>query len=321
MNVRFVLPFLLLLAVAGSAAGQSLTPSDREIFLFRGLCEPSAALPLGSGRFVVGDDDKKDLRVYGKERFGEPAKIEISKIRGLEELDDLEGAAKIGDTFYWITSHSRNKAGNPKPGRRLFFAVKIDPATLAAAPVGKPYTKLLDDLQSDANLAPYRIEQAAALAAEAPGALNIEGLAATPDGKLLLGFRSPTREGKALVVTLNNPEQVTEGAPASFDAPIELDLGGLGIRSLEFWPTRDAYVIIAGPSGASGPFQAFFWPRAVGALPKRMEIDLTGLVPEALFIDPDAPNEWFILSDDGDFCPKAAESKAFRAARIPFFQG
>ncbi|HYG61171.1 MAG TPA: DUF3616 domain-containing protein [Thermoanaerobaculia bacterium] len=74
--------------------------------------------------------------------------------------------------------------------------------------------------------------------AEEPGALNIEGLAAK-DGKLLIGFRGPVRGGKALVVTLENPQEVlNQGAPASFATPIELDLDGLGIRSLEHWPAE-----------------------------------------------------------------------------------
>jgi hypothetical protein len=33
-----------------------------------------------------------------------------------------------------------------------------------------------------------------------PGGLNIEGLAATPDGQLLIGFRNPLSEGKALLL-------------------------------------------------------------------------------------------------------------------------
>lgn len=312
MRSRAALPFVLILAIVEGAAAQSPQRLERTTTAFRGPCEASAALPLGSGMFVVADDDKKDLRVYRMDHAGEPKKIETSKLPGLEETDDLEGGAQIGDTLYWTTSHSSTKNGKAKPGRRLFFAVRIDPASLTATPVGKPYTRLLDDLQGDARYARYKIASAAGLPAEAPGALNIEGLAATPDDKLLIGFRSPALDGKALIATLNNPDGVINGQPAVFGDPVDLDLGGLGIRSLEYWPDDKTYAILAGPSGASGQFRIFRWPGKAGDKPTPMDdVDLTGLIPEALFFNGD---ELFVLSDDGDFCPEDEACRAFRAA-------
>lgn len=311
MRSRAALPFVLLLAIAGGATAQDPQRLERTTTSFRGPCEASAALPLASGMFVVADDDKKDLRVYRKDQAGEPTKIETSKIPGLEKTDDLEGAARICDVLYWITSHSSNKNGEAKPGRRLFFAVRIDPESLTLKPVGKPYTGLLDGLQGDARYARYKIASAAKLPAEEPGALNIEGLAATPDGRLLIGFRGPILGDKALVVTLENPDSVIHGQPAVFGDPIDLDLRGLGIRSLEYWPARKTYVILAGSSGASSQFQIFRWSGKAGDKPVPMDdVDLAGLIPEALFFDGD---ELHILSDDGDVCP---EDQAFRAARF-----
>lgn len=314
MRPRSALPFVLLLTIAGGAAAQNPQRLERQTTVFRGPCEASAALPLGPGMFVVADDDKKDLRVYRMDQAAEPKKIETSKIPGLEETDDLEGAARIGDVFYWTTSQSRTKNGKAKPGRRLFFAVRIDSGSLTATPVGKPYSKLLDDLQGDARYDKYKIASAAGLAAEEPGALNIEGLAATPDGKLLIGFRGPVLDGKALIATLDNPDGVINGKPAVFGDPIDLDLGGLGIRSLEYWPDRKTYAVIAGPSGAVGPFRFFHWSGKAGDKPAPMDdVDLTGLIPEALFFD---GGELFILSDDGDFCPQDEACHAFRTARF-----
>lgn len=312
MRRKAALLLALLLALAGGAAAQKPQRLEPTMVLFSGLCEASAALPLGSGSFVVGDDDKKDLRVYRKEQPGKPTKIDTSSLPGLEKTDDLEGAARIGDTLYWITSHSSTRNGEAKPGRRIFYAVRIDPDSLAVTPVGKPYTKLLDDLQADAKYAKYRVACVAQLPAEEPGALNIEGLAATPDGKLLIGFRSPVREGQALLATLNNPEGVIAGQPAVFGAPIELDLRGLGIRSLEFWPARNAYLILAGPSGSYSTFQIFRWSGNPGEKPVLMEeFDFSGLTPEALFFDGD---ELVVLSDDGDGCSE--DQPVFRAARF-----
>lgn len=310
MNVR-ILSVVLGLAVAGSAAAQTF---ERTIVLFPGLCEPSAAMALGSGRFVVADDEEEDLRAYSTGRFSGFEDVEISELPGLNNTADIEGATQIGDTFYWINSHSRNRRGQDRPERRRLFAVRIDPGNVdEPQPVGKPYITLLEDLQKDARFTKYNLGTASRLPAEQEGALNIEGLAATPDGKLLIGFRNPIPEGKALVVTLNNPGDVLKDppAPAAFGDPIELDLGSLGIRSIEFWPARNAYAILAGAFGPSSQFQIFDWSGRAGDRPVPMQgIDLTGLIPEALFLDGD---ELFILSDDGDVCP---EDKAFRAARF-----
>jgi hypothetical protein len=62
---------------------------------------------------------------------------------------------------------------------------------------------------------------------------NISPLAATPDEKLLIGFRNPIPGGRALLLPLQNPiEVVREWKPVQFGTPIELDLKGLGIRVL-----------------------------------------------------------------------------------------
>jgi hypothetical protein len=311
MNVRILLSVVLGLAVAGGAAAQP-PDLDRTIVLFPGLCEPSAAMAFGSGRFVVADDEEEDLYAYSIDRFSGFEDVEISDLTGLNNTADIEGATQIGDTFYWINSHSRTRGGNERVERRRLFAIRIDPKRVEKPElVGKPYLTLLEDLQRDARFVKYNLGDASRLPPEQEGALNIEGLAATPDGKLLIGFRNPIRDGKALVVTLNNPGDALEGQPAVFGEPIELDLGGLGIRSIEFWPARNAYAILAGAFGASSQFQIFGWPGRAGDRPVPMQgIDLTGLIPEALFLD---GNELFILSDDGDVCP---QDKAFRAARF-----
>jgi len=312
MHSRILLSIILSLAVAGGAAAQA-EALDRTIVLFPGLCEPSGAMALESGTFVVADDEEEDLRAYSLGRFRGFEDVETSKLKGLNKTADLEGATQIGDTFYWITSHSRNRKGQDKPERRRLFAIRINPGDVEEPElVGKPYITLLEDLQRNSRFAKYDLGAASRLPAEQEGALNIEGLAATSDGKLLIGFRNPIPDGKALVVTLNNPGDVLKDppAPAEFGDPIELDLGGLGIRSMEFWPARNAYAILAGSFGASSQFQIFGWSGNAGDKPVPMQdIDLTGLIPEALFLDGD---ELFILSDDGDVCP---EDKAFRAAR------
>jgi hypothetical protein len=108
-----------------------------------------------------------------------------------DKESDLEGAAAVGQRIYWIASHGRNSKGKLRPDRQRFFATDIDPgAQPGVIPTGSPYRGLLDDLAAAPTLADLRLGDAAQLAPEAPGGLNIEGLAAMPDGSLLIGLRT-----------------------------------------------------------------------------------------------------------------------------------
>lgn len=315
MSTRILLSLTLGLVLAGGAAAQTPEPA-KEVVLYSGPCEASAALMLEPGVFVVGDDDERDLRVYQRDDPAKPPKkLEISGLPGLEEKADLEGAARIGDEIYWIGSHSRKNSGVEDLERHRLFAIKVKSADgqFSAEAVGKPYTKLLEDLQEDGRFGRFNLGAAAQLAPVECGGLNIEGLAATPDGKLLLGFRGPIRGGKALIVPLSNPRAVLTGGKPSFGDPIELNLGGLGIRSMEHWPAADAYLIIAGSFEDGGRFQAYRWSGQASENPQPINAGLSLLVPEAVFFDPAAPSELFILSDDGDACPKP---KVFRSRRV-----
>jgi hypothetical protein len=325
MSARILPPTLFALLLAGSVTAQPPAPAPPPPpppppppmldVVYPQMCEASAAVALGSGMFVVADDDKKELRIYRTDQPAGPEILDISKIPGLDKKADLKGAARIGDEIYWIGSHSRNNAGLERPERHRLFAIKIrsDNGRHSFEAVGTPYTTLLKDLREDGGFVKFGLDEAAKLKPEEPGGLNIEGLAATPDGKLLIGFRSPVRNGKALIVTLDNPQAVLTGAKATFGAPIELDLGGRGIRSLERLPAGDSYVITAGLSGSGTDFQAFRWSGKANGAPEPLAgADLTGLVPEAVFVDGIATG-LVVLSDDGDTCPA---DPAFRGRRV-----
>ena len=83
-------------------------------------------------------------------------------------------------------------------------------------------------------------------------------------------------------VPLNNPAGVVEGARAELGDPIELDLEGRGIRSLELVGTT--YLVVAGPPGDVGSFALFRWSGDKQADPEPLSIFLPeDLKPEALF--------------------------------------
>lgn len=167
-------------------------------------------------------------------------------------------------------------------------------------PEGTPYTHLVDDLANATSLQRFDFARAARIAPKALGGLNIEGLGATRSGGLLIGFRSPVPQGLALVVPLTNPAAVVHGARALLDEPILLDLGGLGIRSLDYRAVSNDYLIVAGGAGDGGTFRLYRWP---GPPQTRVDVvpgvDFTDLQPETLVIYA-APHAGVqALSDDG----------------------
>ena len=154
------------------------------------------------------------------------------------------------------------------------------------------------------------------LAAEADGGLNIEGLAATSDGGLLIGFRNPLRARRALVVPLRNPSEVIEGRRARLGAAIELDLGGRGIRSIEL--VGSAYLIVAGPTADQGSFALYRWSGQASEAPTLLaDLTSSGTRPEALMAIPQSARVQ-LLSDDGGMLVDGIECKKLPKNRQSF---
>lgn len=301
----------LLLCAAGAAAAAQ----PRHVQAYEGLCDASAAVALDAQHFAVADDERNRLTLYRRGAGRPVGQVELDAFLKTAKEADLEGAAQVGRRIYWIASHARNSAGKRREDRLRFFATEARGGTLA--PLGRPYAALLDDLLATPALAPLRLADAAARAAEAEGGFNIEGLAAGPDGGLLIGLRNPVPQGRALLIPLLNPGELVEGhGPARFGAVIRLDLGGRGVRSIERVGT--AYLIAAGPPGDVGSFAPFRWSGQPIDAPTPVALDLGTLRPEALFAWPDG--QVTLLSDDGGVtvgkraCKDAAPARrAFRA--------
>lgn len=280
--------------------------------IYRGLCNASAALALDGQRFVVADDEVSVLKVYRLDVPGLPLDgedVDLRAFLGGSAENDLEGCAAVGATIYWIGSHGADGDGNPAPGRRVLFATRRGgPGERLLVPLGQPCRRLLDDLAGTPVQQQYDLLGAALRAPKDPGGLSIEGLAETPEGGLLIGLRNPVPTEGALLLTLANPEQVVQGAPARFGPHMTLDLGGQGIRSIERHGAN--YFIVAGPpgKGKGKAFAVYQWSGRPDEAPRRLEVPLlAGLNPEALFFDPDGTLH--ILSDDGKDQPGGGKCK------------
>lgn len=309
-----------------------LSAADDSVRVYRGLCDASAAESLDAGFFVVGDDEDNVLRVY--HRAGESWPVASLNLSPFLQSDpkhpeaDLEAAARIGDLVYWITSHGQNADGKRRPSRHRFFATQtsVSNGVPRLAPVGRPYAQLVQDLIADPRFTGFNFAAAAQLPPKSPGALNIEGLAPSPDGHLWIGFRNPNPQGRALLIPLLNPSAVIQGARAKLGDPVLLPLQGRGIRSITDWGSE--YVIVAGSYDGEGRSELFLWngseiaPRLLNPSP------LKGLNPEALARLPGATpgqDELLIVSDDGNVpiggkpCKKLNDplQKQFRIRILP----
>jgi hypothetical protein len=111
----------------------------------------------------------------------------------------------------------------------------------------------------DANGYNFTASAAAGVDAKLPGGFSAEGMVFGPDSTTLyLGLRTPlvpvSARNKAVIAPISNFETwFNNGSPVgspTFAAPIELDLGGKGIRDMVRLSTG-AYIIIAGNVGGS----------------------------------------------------------------------
>ncbi len=289
-----------------------------------GALDGSAGVPSGEAHFVAATDEENSLRLFSTadghtgsvlanlnewEPF--PKKLDDDGITYKEA--DVEGAARIGDTIFWISSHANNNKGKSRAERRVFFATKItgSGAETTLKTVGRPYTHLLEDILADARtkfLQPY-IE--APKAPKEKDGFNIESLCAAGD-ELYIGFRNPIIGNNGLIVPLTNPQEIIHtDARAILGDPIHLFLKGLGFRDMVKW--RGGYLILAGDyrdrfdDPDALPPRLFLWSgNREDTQPVDLKVDLLDLNPEtALVFGDEKDGRVLILSDDGKLPPAA----------------
>ncbi len=349
---------LAILAMTLLSAACHLPPvraAEPTVVIHQGICDASAVVDLGHGRFAVADDELNLLVVYQADRPGpaiskadvsqfldvvkppkekkpkpgKPAKPNKPRGPKVKEVD-MEGAARVGETIYWISSHGRKKSGKEAEERMQLFATSIetDGDRLELVPKGIPYNDLLDDLLDDQRYASLGLRAAAEKAPKEPGGLNIEAMTDHTNGSLLIGFRSPLVDGKALVATLLNPHKVIEGEAPRFGEPKFLDLGGRGLRGMS---SHEGTILIAAndPEGDDHRPQLFRWNGESAAPEPLNVVDFGDFNPEGITLLPDYQGgKLLLLSDDGtrpigpDECPckdlKDHSQREFRSMTVEF---
>ena len=302
------------------------------LVLHFGMLDGSAGVAVADDLFIGASDEENVLHVCSV-KGGKPVgdALDLNLIEGdwfhavkkkakpgkgdRYKEADIESATKMADkSIYWISSHARDAEGvEDKPERCRLFATKlVDGAVPRLEKVGTPYMQLLKNIRENALFTSLDLNGASQKAPKVQGGFNIECLCAENAGnRLFIGLRNPVRNKKAILLPLTNAPALIDGTAtaATFEAPLLLDLGGLGLRDMIWWPEQKCYLIIGGHFGehlsddkAPRP-QLFTWDGNKDGHTVKLGVELKvgrdWLNPEGLVHFDDG--RILILSDDGAF--------------------
>ena len=245
-----------------------------------GRSDASTAVSVDANYMFVADDENQALRLYNRNTSGvSVASFDYTSSLGLTDISggiprevDIESSAKSGSRIYWLGSHDNSSSGSNRPNRSRIFATDMSGTGSSAI---LTYVGRYDNLKADLlnwdhnNVHGLGADYFGLVASAAVGVIpespdgsgfNIEGLEFAPDNTTAyICFRAPkipvTSRTKALVVPVTNFTSLFTGNPtsavsATFGTPIQLDLGGRGIREMKRNSSGE-YLIIAGPVDAA----------------------------------------------------------------------
>jgi len=321
-------------AIAYAASANNGTVTTQ---FLTGTSDASTAIPVGGTFFLEADDENQVLRLYDSGKSGLPvAGFDFTSSLGLTQTDgsgvlrevDLEASTRVGDSIFWLGSQSNSDDGKSRPNRDRVFATDIT-GTGASTTLsyGGRYNFLREDIINwdvtnghgkGANFYGLAASAATNVGSKQTNGYNIEGLEIAPNNTTAyIAFRAPqvppSGRANALIVQVTNFASLisasgggTEGS-AQFGAPIELDLGGRGIREIRK-NANNQYVIIAGPAGDAGAapndFRLYTWDGNPNSAPQlRAATFPASFNPEGIISIPDNltnTSQIQFVSDDGN---------------------
>ncbi|RYX81072.1 DUF3616 domain-containing protein [bacterium] len=236
------------------------------------LIEASGVTPLtglpNDEVLIVGDKDLAGVQVDGATDCFNTGKFE-GHVRPIEDdlkdsidVNDMEDVAwdKARHAAFVVVSGSKNSDNESKPKREKFARLTFDEATEKFS--GKEVPKFKDKIVKAFPELKPSVESKSSVGGDS-GTFNMEGAAFVPgeNGKLLLGFRSPTHDNSAIVITITNPHEIFDkGAEAKFEAkPQYLDLKGQGIRGFCYDEGSKGCWIVSGDSANADDVPAETW--------------------------------------------------------------
>ncbi|BAZ15815.1 5'-nucleotidase/2',3'-cyclic phosphodiesterase [Calothrix sp. NIES-4071] len=282
-----------------AASAASVNPSTTNFHT--GASDASTAVAIDANYMFVADDEDQKIRLYDRNDSGLPvASFDFTSSLGLTDISggvprevDIEASTKVGNRIYWLGSLSNATNGNLRPNRNRVFATDISGsgASTTLSYVGR-YDNLRADLIAwgDANGYNFTASAASGNIPEDPqlDGFNVEGLTIAPNGTTAyVAFRAPnvptSSRTKALIAPITNFADLLTGAAtsANIGTPIEFDLGGRGIRSIERNSSGE-YLIVAGPADpdtgtAPKDFRFYTWTGNAVDAPVLRAANLTAL--------------------------------------------
>lgn len=308
--MRWGVGLLILIPLLFAFSGMSTTSAGKERFRkFDRIYEPSGALQLPDGRFLVVEDEAAHpLSVFtlgelGVEREQPLWRASLFSIfddnRELRNLDDLEGVSLGRDGWiYAITSHSRKESGKRNNDREQLLRFRLDGDQVEQLQVVRGLRKAIRKTHGTLKAA-TKIREV-----KQENGFIIEGLAF--DGQresLLIGLRGPRLDERAVVIRLRNPAALFEEdvKPDIDPRLITLDLARGGIRAMEWDDHLDGYLIVSRRPGKS--FKLWLWSGDPDEAPQRLRSDAIKQLRQAEGITPvrrdGQPLGVLIVSDEG----------------------
>ena len=273
-----------------------------------GVFEPSGIQQLADGRFLVIEDEKQHALSLLHISGGQVTHTALSTPfwswgnGDFWNLDDLEGVTTDSTgNIYAITSHSRDSDGSTRKSRERLVRFRIEGDSVVDP-------KVVGSLKRDLMAAHPELAVSAAIRnVKSEGGLNIEALEMSPDQRqLLIGFRSPLLDERAIIASIENPGAIFDAdeRPRIGTTLTTLDLDGNGIRGISWVPSLAGYLLIAGPVAREQvKFQLWFWRGGSGDQARRVRVTGQSGFEHAEGVSPaviDGRQCIIIVSDDGN---------------------
>ncbi len=284
-----------------------------------GISDASTAVPTDTDFMLVADDETFPIRLYSRTNAGLPIKqFDLTSDLGLVDTEqdesnedevvemDVEASSRFGNRIYWLGSLGNITDGPLAPNRNRIFATDISGAgTNVQLTYAGRYERMRDDILNwdttgahGKGVGYYGLQTSAAELhpPKTNDGFCVEAFCFINGGtsnQAYIGMRAPLvprgeRRRALLIPIFNLGSVVTTNVPpvssATFGSPVELDLGGRGIRSIEH--INGAYWIVAGPPGDTTEdryeFRLFTWSGNVLEPAQMWSADFSGIRPEGI---------------------------------------
>ncbi len=275
---------------------------------FYNIFEPSGVTTLPNGKvLVVEDENMNSLKILDVSESGDL--VEVGKLHMTKDIkkefkkniEDLEAITSYGNRVYAITSHTPTKDGRVKTSRNKLASFIYTNESIQELDI---YGSLKEDLYEN-------FPELFKTSIFTIDVLNIEGLCFDEESKtLMIGFRTPMKDNKAIIIGITNPEEVMANLEKpKFTQATFLNLGGLGIRDFTYDSLKKGFWIIAGSSSdRNDSFKLWFWDKANSKLSIIKNQPDIGFGEGITIVNRDGKNPaLFIVEDNGQKPNKSAD--------------